>query len=308
MEINQLTSFYEIVKTGSFSKAARKLFITQSAVSHQIKNLERELGIRLFDRMGHLVKVTETGQTFSNLVRIFLKDLENLKRASEDMSEGRTGYLSIASSHAMIKNVLPNVIKEFVARFPGVKCKLVHRSLTQELLPMVLDGEVDVIIGARLGHRLHPKLRYLFWRSFDKVLLVPRDHYLSGKKSIKLADIIKCPLILFREGSAIRRSVEKLFAEKGLPYDVVMEVDIAESVEKYVEMGFGISIFSTLHIMNAHSKRINYINVSDLFGQIDYGIYYRKDRHVTTAMKQFIEFFIARDGSNPRGPKRRLDP
>jgi DNA-binding transcriptional LysR family regulator len=292
MQLNQLESFYQIVKTGSFSKASDNLLLTQSAVSHQIRNLEKELQIKLFDRLGNVVKLTEAGRTFFNLVDTFLNDLDNLKRVSEDINRGTRGHLTIATSHVIIKDVLPDVLRQFMSRFPGIKFNLFNRSLTSELIPMVLAGEVDLVIGAKLKQTLHPKLNFVSWKSFDKFLLVPKGHPLSKKRNIHLADLIKFPLILFREGSEVRRSVEDVFARHGFSFTLAMEIDVAENVEPYVEMGVGISVLSSINLKGINKRRLKCVNVTDIFGRVEYGIYFRSDRYITAAMKQFMEVFL----------------
>ena len=116
---------------------------------------------------------------------------------------------------------------------------------------------------------------------------------MSKRRNIHLADLTKFPLILFREGSEVRRSVQDIFARHRLTYELAMEIDVAENVEPYVEMGVGISILSSMNIKGINKKRLKCLNVTDIFGRVEYGIYFRMDRYITAAMKQFMEFFLA---------------
>ncbi len=291
MEINQLLSFSEIVKRGSYSKAAKTLFLTQPAVSHQIINLEKELNIKLFERWGKNIKLTEEGLIFSKVVSTFLTDLDNLKRISEDIRHSKTGHLTVAASNPFVAHALPKVIEKFLHQFPGVKFKLITRGFTSETLSMVLDGEVDFIFGTMLEQPFHSKIDFLFWKSYDKVLLMPKRHPLSRKKPLTLPEIAKYPLIVYRTGSILRKAVEETFARNMIPYEITMELDSAENIKNYVARGFGLSIISAMNLTPEDREKLAFIDVSEFFGRIDYGIHYRKDKYVTASMKGFIRFF-----------------
>lgn len=290
MELIQLLSFYQIVKTESFSKASKHIFRSQSAVSHQIKNLEKELNIKLFERLGRKIRLTEEGKLLCGVISSFVNDLDNVKRTIEDMHQC-FGSLTIAASSAIITYILPNIIRMFVEQFSGVKFKLITCAVTSEIQPMVMDGNADFGIGPRFRQLLPQRLNFLFWKSFDKVLITSKNHPLSKKRNLKLLDITKSPLILYREGTVIRKDVEEAFFSNKLPYETIMELDVAESIKKYVEIGIGISILSSLTLTNEDKGRFCCFNVNSLFGRTNYGIYYRKDKYITSSMRQFITFF-----------------
>ncbi len=148
MEVIQLLSFFQIVKTGSFSRAAENVFRSQSAVSHQIKNLEKDLNIGLFERLGKKVKLTEEGKILFDVVSNFLNDIDNLKRIYADIKSGHYGKLTIAITEDILAFWLLDVIAEFIRQFPGIKFKLVT-SFTFQMQEMILNGEVDFGIGPK---------------------------------------------------------------------------------------------------------------------------------------------------------------
>ena len=291
VEINQLSSFNEIVRTGSYSKASENLFISQSAISHQIKNLEKELHLKLFERVGNTVKLTKEGQILSDLVIRVLDDLESLKRVPAEIADCKIGDLTIATNNAILRNVLPDVIRNFKAKFPSIRLKLISRSMTSQYISNLLEGEVEMLIGPKFRQPLHAQINFVFWKSFDNLLCVAKGHPLSAKKRVTLSDIAKYPLILYRKGSATRDSVEEAFNLKGLPYEILMEIDDAENIKKFVGMGLGISIFSSLNLNPYDKEKFRFVVVSQFFGDLPYGIYYKRGRHITTAMKQFIKTF-----------------
>lgn len=291
MELIQLLSFYQIAKTGSFSKASEHIFRSQSAVSHQIKNLEEELGIKLFDRLGKIIRLTEEGRILFDFCSGFFEDLDNLKKIYEDIQEGKCGNLTIVTSSAVITYILPNVIKTFIDQFPGIKFKLITCAITFEIPRIILNGEADFGIGPKMDHVCSEKLDFLSWKFFDKVVLVARDHPLCKKRNITLADVAKYPLILYREGTMIRKSVEEAFMRNNLSYEIVMEMDVAENIKRYVERGLGVSVLSSLAFTDIEKEKFCLFDINHLLNKTEYGIYLRKDKYMTTAMKEFIRFF-----------------
>jgi len=291
MEINQLLSFYQITKTGSFSKASEKVFKSQSAVSHQITNLEKELKVKLLERLGKSVRLTQEGKALFNLVDKFFFDLDNLKGIFEDIQHSKIGYLSVVTNNAVIMYLLPKITKTFKDEFPGVKVKLINTSIMSEIISKVLDGEADLAIGPKSTQGIPTKINFLFWKSFDRILIMLKNNPLNKKKAIELNDIAAYPLILYREGTVIRKDVEDNFIRNKLTYDVVMETDVAENIKKYVEIGIGVSILSSLTATNEDKDKFVLRDVSHLFGTTDYGIYYRAEKYITAAMKQFITIF-----------------
>jgi LysR family cys regulon transcriptional activator len=290
MELYQLHTFYEVVHTGSFSKASKTVFRSQSAISHQITNLEKELSIKLFERIGKMLRLTEEGKILFEFVSPFFNNLENLKRIYEDMQQCKRGSLTIAATNAIITYCLPEIIKNFLRQFPGIKFKLTTCNMAPEIQPTVIEGYADLGIGPK-SVLLSQKIDFLPWRTFDKFLIAAKDHPISQRKEITLDEISRYPLIMYREGAAIRTSIEEAFKRKNLSYEVIMEMNVAENIKKYVEMGIGLSIIHSFTISHDEKRRFALFNVNHLFGNIEYGIFYRKDKYITAAMKQFIRYF-----------------
>jgi LysR family cys regulon transcriptional activator len=244
---------------------------------------------KLFIRVGNSIKLTEGGNILFDSVILFLNDLDNLKRISTDIVNSRRGRLTLVANNAILMYVLPDVIKRFRKEFPGFTIKLITRNLTAELLPLVSNGEVDLAMGAVEDRPFSPKLHLLPWKSFNRMLIVPNDHPLSKKKVIELSDISPYPLILLKEGSPIRIAVEDALIQSRLPYEITIETDATESLKIYVELGLGISIINSVMLTSKDIGRFCVFNVAHLFREVTYGIYYRKDKYVTTSMKEFVK-------------------
>ncbi len=300
MELNQLISFHQIIKTGSFSKASKKVFRSQSALSHQITKLEEELKVKLFERHGKMLLLTWEGKCLFDFITRFLDDMDNLKQIYEDVQQGRRGTLIIATSSAVCTYYLTNIIKQFINKAPNIKFKLITRTNIAEIQSMILDGTAHLGIGARGYPVLSSRLNFIYWKSFDRLLLVNKEHPLCRKKAVTIHDIAKYPLMLYKEGSILRKDVEESLNRNNLPYEIVIEMDEADNLKKFVEMGIGISVLSSLTITPEDRKKFAIINVNNLFNTIDYGIYCRKNKFITNAMREFLKVFDPDLFSNER--------
>ncbi len=290
MELIQLMSFYEIVRTGSFSKASEKVFRSQSAISHQIKNLENELNVKLFERLGRSVKLTTEGKMLLNIANKIFDDLGNLTRVYSDMRRGNGGTLTIAASGSVMIYLMPDIIKNFVKHFPQVNFRLVTCTFVSEITSLILSGDVDFGVGVKSDLSLPDKVNWFLWKSYDMFLVIPKGHPLSRRRTIGVIDIAAYPHILYRKG-ILRKVVEKTYARNRVNIDIRMEVDYAENLKSYVDMGIGVGIVSSVTLTKADKKRFALINVSDLFGKVDAGIYWNKGKYMSVVMKKFIELF-----------------
>ena len=291
MEISQLRTFYEIVKAGNYAKASKALFISQSAMSHQIKNLETELNMKLFQRLGNKKTLTEPGRIFLHAVSKFLEELDDLKRLCGDIRDSKNGNLAIATSMAVLTHILPDIIQRFGREFPQIRLRFVSRGLTSELVDMVKNDTIDLAIGPAYTQDLPTEVRFIEWKVFSRVLITARNHPLSQKKAIRLADISSHPLILPRRDTSTTQIVEKTFQQHGLAHEVIMEMDGVENMKKFVHMGLGIAVVSSFTLTTVDNEIFWCHDVSRFFGKGRYGIYYRKDKYLTTAIKQFIRLF-----------------
>jgi DNA-binding transcriptional LysR family regulator len=291
MEFIQLLSFFQIVKTGSFSKASERVFRSQSAVSHQIKKLEEALNTKLFERLGKKVMLTEEGRILFDVVDSFLNDLENVKRQFEDTRQGKSGTLAIASINAIMTYVLPSTVATFVSKFAGIKLRLITCKLISEIQTFILDGIADIGIGPFSKRELPQNLSFFLWKSFDRLLITTKDHPLSQKNKLTLVDVGNYPIILYKKGTIIREDIDQVFSQNKVTYDISMESDETENIKTFVEMGIGISILPSFTISDKDRNNFYTSNASHLFGKTEYGIYRRKDRYVTNAVKHFMNLF-----------------
>jgi DNA-binding transcriptional LysR family regulator len=294
MELIELRSFVEIVRTGSFSKASQKVFRTQGAVSHHIKKLETDLKVKLFERFGKRVELTEEGSILFNQASKFFSDLEEVRNRYADIADGQAGTLTIAANSSIAGYILPTVIKGFSAKFPKVKFRLLVSSASGDIPSLVSNGQADFGIGFKMNQGLQKNTDFVFWKSFDMILISPKNHPLTKRKRIRIEELGSYPLIMSRPGTILRKTVEEMLLRYGIPYEIVMEINMPDTIKKYVEMGYGLSIISSTTITPEDKKRLGMFRVSNLFGKLNYGVYYRKGTYVSGPMRQFINMFSPR--------------
>ena len=286
MEFQQLKGFYYSAKYGSLTKAAEKMSVTQSAISQQIKSLEEELDIKLFNRYGPRKELTPDGKTFLSLISPLIDEIDSLKRTFEDMKGNQKGILTIAATTFIIMNFLPLIIKKFTTTYPDVKFVILERRWT-EIVNLAQAGEIDFGI-APMANIPPTNLEYIELVPFERVLITSRNHPLAKKKNITLLDIAQYPMITYEEGLVSREEFDKIFKQIQLDIDVVMEVTNAETIKKYVEIGVGIAIIPEIALHPASHEILSATTVSKYFGKSHYGVILRKGRHITRWAQNFL--------------------
>ena len=284
--LQQLRGLCSVAQTGSVSKAADRMFMSQPSVSLQVKALEREFGTRLFERKGPRMALTHDGQTLYELALPLVDGFETLKDDFEARRESiERGPLDIAAGGSTIQYVLPDYVEKFVTQHPGIDLKL-HNVTGKDGLEALRTSQVDFCVGPLLevpeDIEFHPIV------SYDPLLITRIDHPLAKKKKITLKDIAGYPLVLPPRHLSTWRQVEFVFAQHGLSYEVRLEVGGWEVIKKYVSLGLGISIVMSICI-TGEEKGLAIFPVKKYFPQRRYGVVMRKGRSLSPQARAFIE-------------------
>jgi len=291
MEPQQLKGFLSVAKYGGFSQAAEKTFRTQPAVSLQIQSLEKELGVKLFDRLGPRKTIlTSEGKIFFELASPLLEDLGSLsKRFSEARGSIQKGSVKVATHASVMVYLLPEVIKKFKHMFPECELSIVSRG-RKDIITMLNNGEID--LGITSLQTIPQNIDYKVVAGFDRILITPKGHPLSKKSPLNLEDIVCYPLILPPLETNTRRIIDEKLQEKGLKYNLAMEITGREAVKAFVEMGLGISIINEYYLTKEDKKKLFIKNMSGYFGKSERGILTRKGRFLSFPVKQFINLTV----------------
>ena len=223
MDITHYKSFMEVLKTGSFSKAAKATFRTQPTVSLQIKALETELGVRLFERFGPMkVKPTKEGLALTGILTPLLKDFDSVKRRLDEARGSFPAHeISIASHETVIAYLFPDIVERFTKKHKDLKF-VFFRKNKEDIVSMVTAGEVD--FGVTTLETVPRGVEYKVFRIHKRVLLLPKRHPLSKTREIKPKEIAAYPLILPPFQSETRILVDAFFKKKEIPYTVSLEL------------------------------------------------------------------------------------
>jgi DNA-binding transcriptional LysR family regulator len=286
MEFYQLVYFRKVAETKSISRAAEELFVTQPAVSKQIKAIEEELGVLLFDRLGKKVHLTRTGEAlYGHAVKI-LQSVDEAKAAVKGISGECSGELVIGTSDHISLHRLPDILKSYIAAHPKVDLKLrCHRSET--ILELVRKNLVD------LGVITLPKaagniVSTTIWKD-PMSLVFPTAHPLASMKDIRLRDAAGYGLILPEPGTTTRNTIDEAFAKKRLVPAVAMEVVYIETIKGLVKAGLGISILPDKAVEEeTKGGMLMKAPIKDARISRDLGVVYLRDKYLSRPAAEFL--------------------
>ena len=286
MEIQQLRGFYYSAKLGSLTNAADKMSLTQSAISQQIKSLEIELGVKLFNRYGPRKELTPDGDIFLNLISPIIQEVEMLKVTFEDLKGNQKGQLTIAATTVLTTNYIPHIIRKFMKSHPNIRLIILeHR--WNEVVSLAKSGEID--FGLAPIPTIPSNLSYIELEPFDRVLITSLHHLLSKKKNISLRDIAKYPIVTYEKGLVHRSDLDNVFKQADLEIDIVMEATNAETIKRFVEIGIGVAVIPKIALLPTKMLRLHAISVNNFFGQSRYGVILKKGKYMTSWAKDFLD-------------------
>ena len=237
--LKQLRAFVAVARTGSFTLAAERLFLTQSALSGQIKELEQALGLRLFDRSTRRLKLSEVGQGLHPLVDKILHDLDDVLTKVDDIKSLKGGAVSIAAPQLLASTLLPEVMAAYSRSHPQVRIKLTD-CVVEGVIPRVFSGEVDIGVGPERDANSAITATQLFEMPFMAVF--PPGHALEKRKTLRWRDLEPYPVISL-QGQFTERLMGDLYGGSRLQgLQPTNEVAFMSTALSMVNEGLGITI------------------------------------------------------------------
>ncbi len=297
MDFDQLITFLEVARQGSFSRAGEKVFRSQSAVSAQIRQLEQEYGDRLLDRSGKTVKLTPAGQVFYD----YAERLKNLREESltavADHSGTPRGMLRVGANEATCLYVLPDVFAEYCRKYPAVQISI-YRNFSYKIVEKLENGAVDVAVLTLPVQ--NPSLKvYPIFRDKLMMMVSPKSP-LAKHKSVPVREIAKYPL-LFPKTGYTRRILDKLFRPYASQLQIRMELPSVGMIKSFVAADLGVSLISSSFARDeVEAGRVKLVDIEDseLFREL--GLAYRRDRTLSVATKAFITLLRQMSGHNKK--------
>lgn len=287
MELRQLQTFTAIIKAGSFAQAADRLGYTQPTLTTHIQALEKELKVKLFDRLGHRIHLTREGELFRGYAERILKLVnESADAVSSEATAG--GKIIIGASETFSVVRLPLLLKKFRQEHPAIEIELkfgdigkFHDDLKNNLIDIafILCGKVP-----------YPSLAAEILCPEPMALIVSPDHVLASQPSIDVFDFKTEDFIVTREGCAYREFIEDLLEENDIQPRSFMRVKNIEAIKQFVISGLGIAILPRVYVEKEVAGQL----LTELpWRGPDFGMYtqvaYHKDKWLSPVVQSFLE-------------------
>jgi len=239
LETRQLLAFITIVETGGFTKAARKLHLTQSALSHQIKSLETQLQAPVFVRLGKRVVLTQNGEVLLPYATAVLQQIQEARETIAALQEPGRGRLRVSAASYSCYQILPHVLREFCGRYPHVEL-FVAAEYTDRAVQGVLGGTLDVAICVQPpnadGLHVEPLCRD------ELVVIVAPQHPWARRRHVQWADLATQVLITYNHGSETFQMIQRELHKRGVSIHDSMEVRHGTAVMEMVKVGLGVAL------------------------------------------------------------------
>ncbi len=252
----RLRVFVIVARTGGFSQAARALGLSQPSVSQAVALLEREVGESLFSRAGRAIHLTEAGRLLLPLAERVLDEIADARAKLADLAELEIGQLVVGTSDTLALYLLPDVLRAFRERYPGVDLRLDNRP-SPAIAARVATREVDVgVVTLPLPPDVAPHLETHALVPLPDVLIMPTRHALAGRKRVRLDALAGEPLLMLDRTTATRAYLDAALAELPHPPRVAMEMNSVEVQKRLVELGFGLAVVPALAVereLQAHT-------------------------------------------------------
>jgi DNA-binding transcriptional LysR family regulator len=288
MELRALKYLVSLADRGSFTAAARDRYVTQPAVSIQLRKLQEELGARLYEVSGREVRFTAAGERVLEYARR-IDDLERQMLRELDDLEGLTrGVISIGTIDAASIYVLPPVFSAFRGRYPGVELR-VEVSSTLPLMAGLDSGRFDLIVGT-LPERQPGEYETVEVLRERLVPVAPPGHPLLALRRGRLRALADWPFISFHRGSVTRRLIEEVLDAHGVALTVSMEIDSQEAIRNLVASGLGLSILPLPTVRDEIGRgRLVEVPVRGLRVDRRIGLMMRRGRYLPSAARAFLQ-------------------
>lgn len=292
MKLQQLRYLVAIVDNGlNITAASDALFTSQPGVSKQIRLLEEELSLRLFVRKGKsLTALTDAGQRVVKRARIILTETENIKALSGELAGEQQGELVIATTTTQARYVLPDMLEAFHHQYPGVGLRL-HQGTSEQIAQQVLDREADFAIASGQSELFEDLVTFPIY-SWERIILVPRDHPLTELDQPSLSDIVKYPIISYTYSFNEESSLGQIFVSAGVESNVVFTAQDPDIIKTYVRKGMGIGILACMAYDEQRDHDLVAINTGNLFPRLTTWVGFRKDRFLSDYMYSFLERIV----------------
>ena len=291
MKLQQLKYIVEVVNHNlNVSATAESLYTSQPGISKQVRLLEDELGIQIFERSGkHLTQVTSAGEDIIRISQEILSRVESIKAVAGEHTHPEMGTLNISTTHTQARYALPEVIKGFTTRYPKVSLHM-HQGTPSQLSEAIAKGTANFAIATEALH-LYQDAVMLPCYHWNRSIVVPKGHALAQKDKVTIEELAAYPLVTYVFGFTGRSELDTAFNRVGLTPKVVFTATDADVIKTYVKMGMGVGVIASMAIDEKQDTDLVAIDASHIFGASTTSIGFRRGTFLRSYMFDFMERF-----------------
>lgn len=289
MHIETLKVFCDLVDLQSFSLAAERNFITQSAVSQQIRTLEEKFKRRLLERVRgrREVKLTPSGEVFYKESKNVLSAYDQLNESLRGLVGKIGGTVKVSTVYSVGLHELPTKVGEFMSKFPSAKIDLEY-SRTTKVVRDVLNGTAE--LGVLAFPEPRRGLTIVQMPAHRLVLICPPDHKFAKRASIKTKELNGLDFVLFERDTPTRKATDRILKTHGVEVKKVAEFDNIETIKRAVQVGFGLAILPQPSVTDERrSGQLSVLNLAEKDWTRPVGVIFRTDRTLSLAAKKFVQ-------------------
>lgn len=293
MDLKNLLTFMHVAELNSFTRAGQKLGFSQSTVSFQIKQLERELGTQLFERINHTVVLTEKGRDvlkFAHQISKMTQELDKRLQNEEEVS----GNVRIAMADSLCDNMLQEGFGEFRDRYPGISLKIITAG-TEEMFRLLNQNEADAVLTLD-NHIFHAEYVIAREERAGVHFVADSENPLCEREELFPEDLAGQPFLLTEKGMSYRRLMDEKFAELSMEILPVLEIGSAGLICSLVEQGAGISFLPDyVTEEKIRAGRLRYLPVKNFEIEIWKQLLYHRDKWVTPQLESALAYLSERE-------------
>ena len=300
MDVRQLEMFQAVAEAGSFTQAAQRLHVSQSAISRQVKLLEEELQGLLLHRGARQVTLTQAGELLLRLASRVQQDMQEVASQISETHELRRGTLTLAGGMTVCMFILPRLLKKYRSLYKRVDLRVVSGS-SEELQGMLRSHEVDLALLTLPIVAKDLEVRPLLKE--ELVVVTAPGHPLSRKRTVEPGELGRFPLIVYEPGSNTRKVIDQFFIDQKIPMEIAMETENVEIIKAMVAAGLGITLVPYMAIAReARQRRFAYSRVRGRRLYRETGWVYLKSERVPRTVTEMLRVFDELKGQFGIGP------
>jgi DNA-binding transcriptional LysR family regulator len=292
MHIETLKTFCDLIETGSFSKAAALNFVSQSAVSQQVKSLEQRFDARLIERGQRKgVTPTEAGKIFYEECKEILERFRALEERMRVKSAAIAGSVKVATVYSIGLHELPPYVTRFIRAHPQVKVHIEY-SRTDKVYDACLNNTIDFGIVALPLRR--PNLAVIPFREDKLVIVCNPEHKLARRGRVSVNALAGEDFIAFERDIPTRKTIDRILKQHKVDVNYVMEFDNIETIKRSVEVGIGVSILPETAVANeVRNKQLVALNFAEGVFTRPIGIIHRRGKVFSAAAREFVNMLTS---------------